>query len=262
MYWKDLKSEFAGYNAGKFAKDLMAGVTVAAVALPLALAFGVGSGASAAAGLLTAVICGFVISLLGGAFYQMSGPTGAMAAILMSIVAQYGMSGVFAAAVLAGILLILAGVFHLGRVTAYLPMPVITGFTSGIAVVIALGQVGNFFGTASKGNTSVEKLLDWLTGGIFQINLGALALGCFVVLFMVFYPKRWNNEVPASLVSIILATVLALFVFPDVARVGEIPTTLLLPERFSFSGLNFDKIQALLPPAISIAALGMIESLL
>lgn len=240
----------------------MAGVTVAAVALPLALAFGVGTGASAAAGLLTAVICGFVISLLGGAFYQISGPTGAMAAILMSIVAQYGMSGVFAATVLAGILLILAGVFHLGRVTAYLPMPVITGFTSGIAVVIALGQVDNFFGTASKGNTAVEKLLDWLTGGIFQINLGALALGCFVVLFMVFYPKRWNNVVPASLVSIILATVLALFVFPDVARVGEIPTTLLLPERFSFSGLNFDKIQALLPPAISIAALGMIESLL
>lgn len=142
-YWKDLKSEFAAYNAGKFAKDLMAGVTVAVVALPLALAFGVGG---AAAGLLTAVICGFVISLLGGAFYQISGPTGAMAAILMSIVAQYGMSGVFAAAVLAGILLILAGVFHLGRVTAYLPMPVITGFTSGIAVVIALGQVGNFFG--------------------------------------------------------------------------------------------------------------------
>lgn len=108
----------------------------------------------------------------------------------------------------------------------------------------------------------MEKLLDWLTAGIFQINLGALALGCFVVLFMVFYPKRWNNVVPASLVSIILATVLALFVFPDVARVGEIPTTLLLPERFSFSGLNFDKIQAFLPPAISIAALGMIESLL
>ena len=95
----------------------------------------------------------------------------------MSIVAQYGMSGVFAATVLAGILLILAGVFHLGRVTAYLPMPVITGFTSGIAVVIALGQVDNFFGTASKGNTAVEKLLDWLTGGIFQINLGALRSG-------------------------------------------------------------------------------------
>lgn len=261
-YWKDLRSEFAGYNAAKFAKDLMAGVTVAAVALPLALAFGVGSGASAASGLLTAVICGFVISLLGGAFYQISGPTGAMAAILMSIVAQYGMSGVFAATVLAGVLLILAGIFHLGRVTAYLPMPVITGFTSGIAVVIALGQVDNFFGTTSQGSTAVEKLLYWLTNGIFQINLGAVTLGLFVVLLMVVYPKRWNSVVPSSLVGIILTTLLAVFAFPNVARVGEIPTTLLLPERFTLEGMNFQKIQALLPPAISIAALCMIESLL
>lgn len=261
-YWMDLRSEFAGYNAAKFAKDLMAGVTVAAVALPLALAFGVGSGASAASGLLTAVICGFVISLLGGAFYQISGPTGAMAAILMSIVAQYRMSGVFAATVLAGVLLILAGIFHLGRVTAYLPMPVITGFTSGIAVVIALGQVDNFFGTTSQGSTAVEKLLYWLTNGIFQINLGAVTLGLFVVLLMVVYPKRWNSVVPSSLVGIILATLLAVFAFPNVARVGEIPTTLLLPERFTLEGMNFQKIQALLPPAISIAALCMIESLL
>lgn len=261
-YWKDLKLEFAGYNAAKFAKDLMAGVTVAAVALPLALAFGVGSGATAASGLLTAVICGFVISLLGGAFYQISGPTGAMAAILMSIVAQYGMSGVFAATVLAGILLILAGVFRLGRVTAYLPMPVITGFTSGISIVIALGQVDNFFGTTSQGSTAVEKLLHWFSQGIFHINLGAVALGLFVVLLMVVYPKKWNGVVPASLIAIILATMIAVFVYPDVARVGEIPTTLLLPERFSPEGLDFQKIQALLPPAISIAALGMIESLL
>lgn len=261
-YWKDLRSEFAGYNAAKFAKDLMAGVTVAAVALPLALAFGVGSGASAASGLLTAVICGFVISLLGGAFYQISGPTGAMTAILMSIVAQYGMSGVFAVTVLAGVLLVLAGIFHLGRVTAYLPMPVITGFTSGIAVVIALGQVDNFFGTTSQGSTAVEKLLYWLTNGIFQINLGAVTLGLFVVLLMVVYPKRWNSVVPSSLVGIILAALLAVFAFPNVARVDEIPTTLLLPERFTLEGMNFQKIQALLPPAISIAALCMIESLL
>lgn len=261
-YWKDLRSEFAGYNAAKFAKDLMAGVTVAAVALPLALAFGVGSGASVASGLLTAVICGFVISLLGGAFYQISGPTGAMAAILMSIAAQYGMSGVFAATVLAGVLLILAGIFHLGRVTAYLPMPVITGFTSGIAVVIALGQVDNFFGTTSQGSTAVEKLFYWLTNGIFQINLGAVTRGLFVVLLMVVYPKRWNSVVPSSLVGIILAALLAVFAFPNAVRVGEIPTTLLLPERFTLEGMNFQKIQALLPPAISIAALCMIKSLL
>lgn len=189
-------------------------------------------------------------------------PMGAMAAILMSIAAQYGMSGVFAATVLAGVLLILAGIFHLGRVTAYLPMPVITGFTSGIAVVIALGQVDNFFGTTSQGSTAVEKLLHWLTNGIFQINLGAVTRGLFVVLLMVVYPKHWNSVVPSSLVGIILAALLAVFAFPNVVRVGEIPTTLLLPERFTLEGMNFQKIQALLPSAISIAALCMIKSLL
>lgn len=168
-------------------------------------------------------------------------PTGAMAAILMSIVAQYGMSGVFAATVLAGVLLILAGIFHLGRVTAYLPMPVITGFTSGIAVVIALGQVDNFFGTTSQGSTAVEKLLHWLTNGIFQINLGAVTRGLFVVLLMVVYPKRWNSVIPSSLVGIILAALLAVFAFPNAVRVGEIPTTLLLPERFTLEGMNFQK---------------------
>ena len=189
-------------------------------------------------------------------------PTGAMATILMSIAAQYGMSGVFAATVLAGVLLILAGIFHLGRVTAYLPMPVITGFTSGIAVVIALGQVDNFFGPTSQGSTAVEKLLHWLTNGIFQINLGAVTLGLFVVLLMVVYPKRWNSVIASSLVGIILAALLAVFAFPNAVRVGEIPTTLLLPERFTLEGMNFQKIQALLPPAISIAALCMIKSLL
>lgn len=157
----------------------MAGVTVAAVALPLALAFGVGSGATAAAGLLTAIISGFAISLLGGAFYQISGPTGAMATILMSIVAQYGMSGVFLATIMAGILLVLAGIFHLGKVTAYIPMPVISGFTSGIAVIIALGQLDNFFGVTSQGDSAVAKVISYFTVG-FPVNWSAVALGAFV----------------------------------------------------------------------------------
>lgn len=166
-YVSDLKQEFRGYNGAKFAKDLMAGVTVAAVALPLALAFGVSSGATAASGLLTAIVCGFFISLLGGAFYQISGPTGAMAAVLMSIVAQYGLSGVFTATIMAGIILVLAGVFRLGKVTAFIPMPVITGFTSGIAVVIAMGQLDNFFGATSQGSTAVAKVLSYFTVGFW-----------------------------------------------------------------------------------------------
>lgn len=260
-YFADLKKEFAGYNAARFLKDLMAGLTVAAVALPLALAFGVSSGATAAAGLLTAIIGGFTISLFGGAFYQISGPTGAMAAILMSIIAQYGMAGVFTATIMAGILLVLAGVFHLGKVTAYIPMPVIAGFTSGIAVIIALGQLDNFFGVTSVGSSAVEKFISYFTKG-FSPNPTAVLIGALVIVFMVIYPKKWNAVVPASLVSIILATAASMIFSLDVASVGKIPSTILLEERFSFASFSFADAKSLVSPAISIAALGMVESLL
>lgn len=260
-YLQDLRKEFAGYDANKFLKDLMAGITVAAVALPLALAFGVGSGATAASGLLTAIISGFFISLLGGAFYQISGPTGAMAAILMSIVAQYGMSGVFIATVMAGIILIVAGVFHLGHITAYIPMPVIAGFTSGISVIIALGQLDNFFGVTSKGNSAIEKVVSYFTVG-FPVNFTSVLLGLFVILLMIVYPKKWNSVVPSSLIAIILATIISIVLSLDIAHVGKIPSSLILNERFSFKEFDFYSIQGLIAPAISIAALGMVESLL
>lgn len=239
----------------------MAGLTVAAVALPLALAFGVSSGATAASGLLTAIISGFFISLLGGAFYQISGPTGAMAAILMSIIAQYGMAGVFTATIMAGILLVLAGIFRLGRVTAYIPMPVIAGFTSGIAVIIALGQLDNLFGVKSVGSSAIEKFTSYFTNG-FSPNWISVAIGALVILFMIFYPKKWNAVVPASLVSIILATAAVMIFSLDVASVGAIPSSLLLEERFTFADFNISDVQGLISPAISIAALGMVESLL
>lgn len=260
-YFRDLKTEFAGYNGAKLLKDLMAGLTVAAVALPLALAFGVSSGATAASGLLTAIISGFFISLLGGAFYQISGPTGAMAAILMSIIAQYGMAGVFTATIIAGILLVLAGIFRLGRVTAYIPMPVIAGFTSGIAVIIALGQLDNLFGVKSVGSSAIEKFTSYFTNG-FSPNWISVAIGALVILFMIFYPKKWNAVVPASLVSIILATAAVMIFSLDVASVGAIPSSLLLEERFTFADFNISDVQGLISPAISIAALGMVESLL
>ena len=260
-YVSDLRQEFRGYNGAKFAKDLMAGVTVAAVALPLALAFGVSSGASAASGLLTAIVAGAIIALLGGAFYQISGPTGAMAAILTSVVAQYGLNGVFQATFLAGVLLVIAGLFKLGRLTAFIPMPVITGFTSGISVVIALGQLDNFFGTTSQGSTAVEKVLSYFTVG-FSVNPAAVLLGSAIIVFMIVYPKKWNAVVPASLVSIILATAASLIIPMDIQRVGEIPSSLLLPERFTLDGLDLATVRGLLAPAVSIAALGMIESLL
>ena len=190
-----LKQEFGGYNAAALTKDLMAGLTVAAVALPLALAFGVSSGADAASGLITAIIAGLIMSLLSGGYYQISGPTGAMAAILMSLVAAYGMDGVFIATLIAGIILLLAGILHLGKLTSFIPAPVITGFTSGIAVIIALGQVDNFFGTHSEGTSAIGKLFSYARLG-FSPNLTAVGLGLFVVLFMVFFPKKLERRCP------------------------------------------------------------------
>ncbi len=174
-------------------KDILAGLTVAAVALPLALAFGVSSGADAAAGLITAIIAGAVIGGLSGAFYQISGPTGAMAAILVAVISKYQMQGVFVATLLAGIMLVLAGVLKLGRLTAYIPAPVITGFTSGISVLIALGQVDHLFGVTSVGESSVDKIISYFELG-FHPNLAALCVGVFVILFMIAFPKngtRW-----------------------------------------------------------------------
>lgn len=260
-YFSQLKSEFKGYNAAALVQDLMAGLTVAAVALPLALAFGVSSGASAASGLVTAIIAGIVIGLFSGGFYQISGPTGAMAAILISIIAGYGLQGVFVATFMAGVILVICGIFHIGRLTSFIPSPVITGFTSGIAVIIALGQVDNFFGVTSEGPTAIAKLASYGRLG-FPVNTQAALLGLFVILFMVFFPKKWNAVVPASFLSIILATIISVVMKLDIATVGAIPKTLFLDTRLEISSLNIEMLEALIGPAISIAMLGMIESLL
>lgn len=260
-YFRLLGNEFKGYNTKSLMADLLSGVTVAAVALPLALAFGVSSGADAAAGLITAIIAGLVISLLSGGYYQISGPTGAMAAILMSVAARYSMQGIFIATFIAGVILVLCGVLKLGRLTAFIPMPVITGFTSGIAVIIALGQLDNFFGVHSAGETTVMKLLSYSTLG-FSPNWTAAAMGLAVILLMVFFPKKLNAVVPASLISIVLATAVSILFRLDVGVVGAIPTTLLPEARLTLGALTPAAIAPLLSPALSIAILGMIESLL
>lgn len=140
-------------------------------------------------------------------------------------------------------------------------MPVITGFTSGIAVIIALGQVDNFFGVTSQGETAVMKLLSYGTLG-FHPNWTAVLMGLGVILFMVFFPKKWNAVVPASLISIVLATAVSMLCHLDVAVVGAIPTTLLPDNRLTLSGLDWSTVSGLISPAFSIAILGMIESLL
>lgn len=260
-YFTDLKKEFAGYNAQKLTKDIMAGITVAAVALPLALAFGVSSGATAAAGLVTAIIGGIVISIFSGASFQISGPTGAMTAILVTLASKYGMQGILMACFLAGVILVLAGILKLGRVIYYIPSSVITGFTSGIAVIIAMGQLDNFFGVKSTGDTAIMKVASYFTNG-FDPNWQAVAFGAAVIAIMLVWPKKLNEKIPSSLASIIIVTAVAFFIHPDVAVVGDIPKSIILDERLSIGSINLSQLSDLLIPAFSIAALGMIESLL
>ncbi len=257
----DIKREFAGYNGKSFSKDLMAGLTVTAVALPLALAFGVSSGADAAAGLITAIIAGFIISAFSGASFQISGPTGAMTAVLITIVAKFGIQGVFVACFIAGILLLLFGIFKMGNLVSFIPMPVVTGFTTGIAIIIALGQIDNFFGTTSVGESALAKIFSYGTLG-FSPNWFAVAIGVLVILIMVFYPKKWNNVVPSSLVAIIVAALVSNLAGFEITTVGEIPRTLLPETRLTLVGVNISMAKDLIAPAFTIAMLAMIESLL
>lgn len=256
-----LNHEFKNYNKQKFGKDLIAGITVAAVALPLALAFGVGSGADAAAGLITAVIAGIVIGAFSGTSFQISGPTGAMTAILIPLVAKYGLTTLFMASFLAGILLIIAGLMKAGKVLTFVPSSVITGFTSGIAIVIALGEVPNLLGVKAHGENVIEKVTSALEQ-LEHFNYTSLVLGLFVVLFMLVWPKRLSKVIPASLIAIIIASIFVSIFSLNVGLVGNIPQTLIHDNRLNF--LDFSNIQwnIIAMPAFSIAILCMIESLL
>lgn len=265
-YVNDLKFEFENYDAKSLSKDIMTGLTVAAVALPLALAFGVSSGANAAAGLITAIFAGIFIAAISGASFQISGPTGAMAAILLPLSAKFGIRGILTAGFLSGIILLIFAFFKIGKLISYIPAPVITGFTSGIAIVIALGQIDNFFGTSSKGENVISKISSYSTLG-FAPNLYAMMFGVLVILIMIFYPQKWNAIFPSSLASIIIALIINILFFsnplsPSVAQVGTIPKSLISNDALFFTGIDFANIQSLVLPAFSIALLGMIESLM
>lgn len=257
------RREFAGYNRGILQKDVLAGITVAAVSLPLALAFGVASGADAAAGLVTAVLAGIVIGLLGGAPYQISGPTGAMSAVLIVLVSRYGLEGMWLSAVLAGIMLVLLGIFRLGRVVAFIPAPVISGFTSGIAIIIALGQLDNFLGVKTPpAENVIEKMSYYVEHGVTP-NLEAMVLTLLVMAIMIIWPRfKFGQRLPGSLVGIIVATLVVVIAHWNVPVIGAIPRTILLENRLIPSQIPWDELSNLIVPAMSIAALGAIESLL
>lgn len=241
---------------------MLAGLTVAAVALPLALAFGVASGASAGAGLVTAILSGFIIGGLSGAPYQISGPTGAMSAVLILLAGQYGLTGIWITGLISGVLMILIGIFRMGRFISYIPAPVITGFTSGIALIIFIGQIDNLLGIKTPSvESSLMKFAEYFHGG-YNPNFSSLLVGLLVIAIMVFWPQKWNLRFPSSLFGIIVATLVTIiFQFP-VQTIGEIPRSLVLTERLALSSISLTDLSVYLAPAITITALGAIESLL
>jgi sulfate permease, SulP family len=237
--------------------DLTAGVTVAVVALPLALAFGVASGVGAAAGLVTAVVAGFVAAVLGGSHLQVSGPTGAMAVILLPIVATYGAGAVATIAVLAGIVVVLAGVLGLGRLLAYLPWPVVEGFTLGIAVVIAAQQVPVALGVPTPDGTNAPLVAAQAVVRAFEqgdvVVVGLLVLAVALTAGL----TRFHRAVPAALIGVGAVTAVAELAHLDVARIGALPRTLPAPSLPDLSHAG-----TLVSAAVAVAALAALESLL
>jgi sulfate permease, SulP family len=256
------KDEFSNYSLAKFQQDLLAGLTVAAVALPLALAFGVASGATAAAGLVTAILAGFIMGALTGAPFQISGPTGAMSAVLIVLVQRYGLEGIWVAGLFSGLLLLLIGIMRLGRFIAFIPAPVISGFTSGIALIIFIGQIDNFLGIKTPAvETAAQKFLGFFNGG-FSLSLQSLILGLTVIATMLFMPRKWNAKFPASLLGLILATLLSWTLNWSAPAIGVIPQSLLLQSRLSLANIPWTNLSDFVAPVLTITALGAVESLL
>ncbi|MCX2749499.1 SulP family inorganic anion transporter [Arthrobacter sp. MI7-26] len=239
--------------------DLLAGVTVGIVALPLALAFGVSSGAGAASGLITAVIAGVIAAVFGGSNIQVSGPTGAMVVVLGPVIAAHGLGALAAVSVLAGVIVVAAGLLKLGRVVTLLPWPVIEGFTVGIAVIIFLQQVPAAFGTKPGPSSNAVISTIQAIGAVSPASvLAPVAVVALVAVIMVASP-RIHPRIPGSLIAIIIATVAAQFLDLPVTRIGALPDSLPAPMMPS---LDLATITALAGSAATIAALAAIESLL
>ena len=256
------------YDRRKFTADLMAGIIVGIVALPLAIAFGIASGVSPEKGLITAIIGGFIVSFLGGSNVQIGGPTGAFIVIVAGIISQYGIEGLAIATVMAGIILVLLGLFKLGVVIKFIPYPIIVGFTAGIALTIFSTQIKDLFGLRIDGAVPEDFIGKWAV--YFQhfdtTNLWALGIGLVSILIILLTPKV-SRKIPGSLAAIILVTVASYLLkrycgIDTIETIGDrysINPAIPAPAGFSF---NLETIRGLLPPAFTIAMLGAIESLL
>lgn len=239
-------------------RDLIAGVTVAVVALPLALAFGISSGLGAGAGIATAIVAGVLAAIFGGSNLQVSGPTGAMTVVLVPIVAKHGASSVLVVGLLAGLILIALAYLKAGRYMRYIPLPVIEGFTIGIAIIIGLQQVPAALGvhpSASKvAIAAAQSVRLWFASPQWQPLL--IAVGVIALMLL---GARWRPSLPMSLVAVVIATLVVQVGHLDVAVIGSIPRGLPSPQ---LPPISWGEIESLLIPAVAVAALAALESLL
>lgn len=269
----DFKPEFfhciKNYSKNTFSADMMAGVIVGIVALPLAIAFAIASGVPPEKGIITAIIAGFIVSFLGGSKVQIGGPTGAFIVIVYGVIQQYGFGGLAIATTLAGVMLILLGVFKLGAVIKFIPYPVVIGFTSGIALTIFTTQIPDMFGLDLGGEKVPGDFIGkWILyarhfGSVNWWNLGV----CLVSIAIIFLTPKISRKIPGSLVAIIILTGAA-FALKRFAGIDSIDT---IGDRFTINSalpkahipaLDWEAVKNLFPIAVTIAALGAIESLL
>ena len=264
-----LFSTLKNYSKETFMSDLMAGIIVGIVALPLAIAFGIASGVSPEKGIITAIIAGFIISLLGGSMVEIGGPSGAFIVIIYGIIQQYGEAGLIVATLMAGILLILLGVFKLGAIIKFIPYPIIVGFTSGIAVTIFTTQIADIFGLNFGGEKVPGDFIGkWMIyfRHFDTVNWWNAVVSILSIIIIAITP-RFSKKIPGSLIAIIVVTI-GVYVLKTYAGIDSIDT---IGDRFTIKSelpeaaiptLNWEAIKDLFPVAITIAVLGAIESLL
>ena len=255
---------YKDYSLHSFQKDLISGVVVGVIAIPLGMAFAIASGVKPEYGIYTTIIAGILISLFGGSKYQIGGPTGAFIPILFGIVMTYGFENLLIAGFMAGIILFLMGIFKLGSLIKFIPRPVTIGFTSGIAVIIFVGQIPNFLGLSGveKHEAFIQNMNEIIIH-INSINLYSILTAIICLLTVVLSP-RMLPRLPGPLIGLVLSTVIATFFFPtQVATIGstygEIQSSL---PQLKMPEITFERIQQLIRPAFVIAILGAIESLL
>ena len=259
-----LLSSLKSYDKSQFVKDVTAGIIVAIIALPLSIALALASGVGPEAGIFTAIVAGFVISALGGSSVQIAGPTAAFATIVAGIVAHDGMDGLIVATILAGIFLILMGLCHFGSLIKFIPFTITTGFTSGIAVTIVIGQLKDFFGlTYPNGVKPIETVekFEAVINNFSTINMDAVIVGGVSLAILIIAPYIFKR-IPGSLLAVIAGILMVQFLPLKVNTIGNLYTISNALPSLRFPSLSLNIIQNALPNALTIAVLAAIESLL